>query len=523
MRLALVIAFLGLVQSSEVGESCDAAVTRSLLQTAAGHSKKVTQVVVVGSGMSGLSAARTLLDNWPTTAGSLTVTVWEANNRTGGRTFTKRSQTGFGTISGAEVDFGASWIHGSCATHPITRIKDVLKLGGFVTLDSLDEVHQCTGTQSNKCPEKDDNGFENYAALLAAAQAAAKKSAADLSIWAAMQGLSNGGGRDNPLMQYHIANALEFDAGASEDVLSAKYFGNDEKFSGQETLLLKGYGQIPDALIQGSVSLSAACANNMAPNVKAVDATSQKNIVVLLDKQVTSVTFNADTDKVAVRTNTGESIEADHVVLAVPLGVLKAGTITFSPTLPAPTQTAISRIGFGNVMKIGISFDTQFWSKDVHYFGVALAKAGIANAEKFTYFLNAGAAAGRPILFTFVFGSSAMEVEKWTDDQVWTGVRANLVAIFGESQVGKAKKLGMWRSSWGSDPLFRGAYSYAALGSKPQDWTELHRSTMDGRLHFAGEHTSKEYRGTVHGAFLTGQRAACEIFDETSTAPLYPS
>jgi hypothetical protein len=36
------------------------------------------------------------------------------------------------------------------------------------------------------------------------------------------------------------------------------------------------------------------------------------------------------------------------------------------------------------------------------------------------------------------------------------------------------------------------------------------------RLFFAGEHTSKWYRGTVHGAWISGQRAASEAIPNFS-------
>ena len=32
-----------------------------------------------------------------------------------------------------------------------------------------------------------------------------------------------------------------------------------------------------------------------------------------------------------------------------------------------------------------------------------------------------------------------------------------------------------------------------------------------GRLHFAGEHTHRDHFSTVHGAYLSGQRAADEL------------
>ena len=98
------------------------------------------------------------------------------------------------------------------------------------------------------------------------------------------------------------------------------------------------------------------------------------------------------------------------------------------------------------------------------------------------------------------------------------------------------------RSTWNSNPFFRGSYSYIATGSSPADVQELARPllvfrsessmtlggevTKDGgvddrvggmvgsgrpRVMFAGEATHPEFFSTAHGGFETGRRAAREI------------
>lgn len=59
-----------------------------------------------------------------------------------------------------------------------------------------------------------------------------------------------------------------------------------------------------------------------------------------------------DGDGVRVRTAAGEVLAADAVVVTVPLGVLKAGAITFRPPLPPWKQEAIGRLGFGDLNKV---------------------------------------------------------------------------------------------------------------------------------------------------------------------------
>ena len=67
-------------------------------------------------------------------------------------------------------------------------------------------------------------------------------------------------------------------------------------------------------------------------------------------------------------------------------------------------------------------------------------------------------------------------------------------------------------SDWGKDPFALGAYSYAAPGCRPGDRSEL-ASPVGRTLFFAGEATSADYPCTVHGAWLSGVRAAEELLE----------
>jgi monoamine oxidase len=48
------------------------------------------------------------------------------------------------------------------------------------------------------------------------------------------------------------------------------------------------------------------------------------------------------------------------------------------------------------------------------------------------------------------------------------------------------------------------------VGATPEDYDTL-AQPVDNRLFFAGEHTQRDYPATVHGAYLSGKRAANEI------------
>jgi len=60
------------------------------------------------------------------------------------------------------------------------------------------------------------------------------------------------------------------------------------------------------------------------------------------------------------------SFDGSHVVVAVPLGVLKARTIRFYPTLPDDKRASIGRVGFGWIEKVAMRFDEPFWADAQH-------------------------------------------------------------------------------------------------------------------------------------------------------------
>ena len=64
---------------------------------------------------------------------------------------------------------------------------------------------------------------------------------------------------------------------------------------------------------------------------------------------------------------------------------------------------------------------------------------------------------------------------------------------------------------WCSDPYTLGSYSHIPIGGLPTDIDMLAKPYYDGMLQFAGEATSRLYHGTVHGAILSGERAALYI------------
>ncbi|KAJ7304185.1 hypothetical protein JRQ81_011716, partial [Phrynocephalus forsythii] len=130
---------------------------------------------------------------------------------------------------------------------------------------------------------------------------------------------------------------------------------------------------------------------------------------------------------------------------------------------------------------------------------------------------------GTPILLALVAGEAAGIMENISDDVIVGRCLAILKGIFGSSAVPQPKETVV--SRWRADPWARGSYSYVAAGSSGNDYDLMAQPITPGpaipgapqpipRLFFAGEHTIRNYPATVHGALLSGLREAGRIADQ---------
>ena len=72
---------------------------------------------------------------------------------------------------------------------------------------------------------------------------------------------------------------------------------------------------------------------------------SEKKLDIQLDREVTNIEIKSEEKKVSVRSRGGQQYEGDVVLVTVPLGVLKADVITFTPSLPGDFQEAVREVG----------------------------------------------------------------------------------------------------------------------------------------------------------------------------------
>ena len=114
------------------------------------------------------------------------------------------------------------------------------------------------------------------------------------------------------------------------------------------------------------------------------------------------------------------------------------------------------------------------------------------------------------IKVALVAGQAALDLEEQPDHIIVGALMLQLNQIYGA----KMTKLDKYHvTHWQSDPITRGSYSYVAEGSTGEDYDKIARPTYDNTLFFAGEGASRTHPATVHGAFLSGLRAASDILD----------
>lgn len=122
----------------------------------------------------------------------------------------------------------------------------------------------------------------------------------------------------------------------------------------------------------------------------------------------------------------------------------------------------------------------------------------------------------------WVAGPEARSVGALPDQQVLEGLRL-LPKIFPALRLPSGvswDKVRLYRSKWGTDPCFRGSYSYPGVGASPETAAELARPLKAGemgdraRLVLAGEALAPDCFGTAQGAILSGERAARLLAEE---------
>jgi monoamine oxidase len=442
---------------------------------------KQTDVIVVGAGAAGLSAAVEL------GRAGLSVIILEAKPRIGGRIFTKQDPN-----TGIAVELGAEFIHGR-PPEIWNRLKssgrEIVEADGenwcyangqLTQCDFFSRVEEILGRMDEKGPDESFRSFLNRCcpdSRLTTSEREAKDRA--------------------------LAYIVGFNA-ADPDLVGVHWLMKsreaDQRTEGSRIFRPEhGYQDLIDTL-----------QNDLDAN----------GVVVRKSAVVESIVWRRGRVELTARETTRElELVAPCVLITLPLAVLQTkpgetGAVRFEPALPRDKLEALTKLRMGQVLRISLLFRYRFWSE--HFW-----------PDKRSEDLSQ---------LRFLFSDDGWFPTWWTlhpkDAPVLTGWAPFRCAerLSGKSEsyivdqclrtLGRLFDMEPSRLSqiletaychdWWDDPYARGAYSYGAVGSDGAP--ETLAAPLEDTLYFAGEATDANGQsGTVQGAIASGVRAAKEI------------
>lgn len=418
------------------------------------------RVLVIGAGVSGLYAAQLAKSK----GGQ--VTILEASSRLGGRI---RPLTDFSDFT---IELGAEEIHGQESLY-FEWVNDAGT--SFVTADSRDFLFD-----GNLLRDVDTlSGNSNFQLVEAIYTEVddGEYSGPDQSVLSYLQ--SSG---VNPTFLPYGNTILANEYGTSAERISVlgASTGNAMWSAGDENRLLKNTHHA--GFIEAKFS----------------------DVIPLISFQTPVTEINYQNSEIAVKDSSGNIHLCDKLIITVPLGVLKAGLIQFTPALNAAKTAAIQKIGFGNGMKIILRFAQRFWADDTG------SIYGYGPVPEY-WATGLGRSAEGNVLTAFVMGEKAEVLHAQGSSAINT-VLADLDAMFdGQATQFYDNHVIM---DWNNEPFILGSYSFPAIGEG--NARQQLAAPVDKKIYFAGEacHTEGHF-ATMHGAVETALSAIRCLLEDT--------
>lgn len=402
-------------------------------------------VVVIGAGAAGVAAGRELALR------GKSFVILEARNRVGGRVFTDASL-------GERFDAGAIYIHWAeknpwraLAGRLGVPLVDSEQLPGSFRLYQDGETIQRTGRRGYAVVG------ERFDPDLAAVP--------DIPMTARVEA-------DGEEALRAVATLARMALGEEAERVSSLDYAR--LWAGDDYVVPDGYGSLVTRAAEGLPV-------RLGVNVRAIDWSGQGVAI--------------DTDRGALR--------AAAAIVTVPVGVLRAERIRFTPRLPDATLRGLDGLSMGALTKIALRFNGE-------RFGVAPGTDLWDIAGPRATFDFECWPFDRNLVVAVFGGDHARDIVRMGEPAAVDLALSRFARIVGEGA--RASFLGGRLAGWSEDPFSLGSYSHALPGRA--DARALLAAPVGERIFFAGEATGGENFGgamTAGGAYLAGAAAARQI------------
>ncbi|KAI0070410.1 amine oxidase [Panus rudis PR-1116 ss-1] len=487
---ALFVQFISFSIASPLG--CNSYPGQGVLAAPIEHERKDAKVLILGGGVAGVIAARTLHEQ-----GIPDFLIVEARHELGGRLMDKQ----FGDEELGRrytVELGANWVQGTqTGRGPVNPVWSLARKHDVNTRRShfFESIAMYDETGPVDYRDKFSQAVDNYNRLTSSAGVRVPKGLVDTT---ARGGYSLVTG-SRPQTPHEIA---------------AEYFLFDWEFS-----------QSPEE----TSWIASSWANNYTfradaggfseHNRMSVDQRGFKTLIqdeakeflkgdgsqLRLNSTVREVRYSENGVEVVLKD--GSRLKADYAICTFSLGVLQHNDVQFVPPLPLWKREAIHSMTMGVFTKIFIQFPEKFW------FDTEIALYADRERGRYTVWQSLDHPKffpGSGLLFATVTGSFSKRIESLPDSLVESEVLSVLQSMFPERSIPDPTDFYFHR--WHSDPLFRGSYSNWPASFLPEHSSNL-RANVDERLWFAGEATSRKYFGFLHGAYTEGEAIGMAVAD----------
>ncbi|XP_078348136.1 uncharacterized protein LOC144633196 [Oculina patagonica] len=434
--------------------------------TSSAETKREAKVLILGAGLSGITAAKTLLDNNITD-----FYVLEGQDYIGGRIHAMQ-------FEGITIETGANWLHllNDEDTAPLAERLIKTEMTGVWCNYSDIIIRDETGEDITdwEVIRKFDKEIEEKLEEFQLARK--RRHEPDIP---ARVGLQLMGWKSNqPIEKVLEYFRLDFEHAKQPDLVSFyQLFSRGKDFFVSD---LQGLWSLYEDLYKPVMERT------------------------ILQETVEKIRYSDHS--VELHTKSNETFVADYALCTFSSGVLASDTITFDPPLPKWKREAIYKNPMSVYTKIFLKFPRKFWD-DNEYILHASKRQGYFSV--FQDLDRPGILPKSGILLITVTGDEGRRIEEQTDHETKTEIMKTLRKIYGEKI---PDPTAIFYHRWSKDPLTLGAYSEPVVGTTPQDFENLGEKL--GRLYFAGEATSKDWYGYMQGAYLTGQDKGQMIADD---------